>query len=230
MRNWVTPPPLGAGWAAEKPWAGLLARVFAVWIGLHGAGVLAAWLWARIPPIADMRLRMIDLSAGAPGAQTLLIAANRPHPARGDLIGHLWVIWPAQGARPARAFGYYADSQPLAAATLALSMISPTGFLAGSAPVPGGVRSDDGQSFDAALAVRVSPQALDRALSVHARWAARRDYLNRPAAFSAGAACQDYVMAVAGALGLSVPTRNWMEFPATSFRALDRANPAQEPP
>ncbi len=228
--GWVTLSPLGGPATQRKPWASLLARFFALWVGLHLAGVATAWFLAWGRPVAAERVRLIDLSGGAVDARTVLIAANRPHPERGDFIGHLWVIWPPGAAGDGRAFGYYADSQVLAAATLALSMVSPAGFLAGSAPVPGGVRSDDGQPFDAALAVRVAPPAFARALAVHRRWVGKAVYLNRPPPWGEGAACQDYVMDVAGALGLPTPVRNWMEFPATSFRALDRTTTRGELP
>jgi hypothetical protein len=209
----------------------LVLAVAGLWIGLNLAGVLVAWARAytaefgATPATVALDLRRDD----APG-RTILIAANRPRPERGDVIGHLWVIWPeAPGPEPTRAFGFYADSQPAAAAALAGALIAPWGFATGAPVVEGGLASDDGEPFERAIAVTVDDAVFSRALDVHRAWSQRTDYRIRPPLDAAPAACQDYVFAIAGALGLAVPARDWTQLPASTFLDLAAANPASAP-
>lgn len=209
----------------------LALAVAGLWIGLNLAGVLVAWAKAFTADFGPTpRTVALDLrSDNAPG-RTVVIAANRPRPERGDFIGHLWVIWPEPPERGGpRAFGYYADSQPAAAAALAGALIAPWGFATGAQVVPGGLASDEGEPFERALAVTVDEAVFARALAAHRAWAARTDYRIRPPYGSQPAACQDYVFAVAGALGLATPARDWTQFPATTFLDLSAANPGPAP-
>lgn len=202
-----------------------------VWIALNVAGVLVSWTRAFTADFGATPARIgLDLRASDAPGRTILIAANRPRPERGDFIGHLWIIWPeAPGPDGVRAFGYYADSQPAAAAALAGGLLAPWGFATGGPVVPGGLASDEGQPFERALAVTVDAAAFERALATHRDWAGRSDYRIRPPWGAAPIACQDYVFAVAAALGMTVPTRDWTQFPATSFLDLTGANPGPAP-
>lgn len=209
----------------------LALAALGVWIALNLAGVLISWTQAFTADFGATPARdVLDLRGSDAPGRTILIAANRPRPERGDFIGHLWIIWPEPpGPDGVRAFGYYADSQPAAAAALAGGLLAPWGFATGGPVVAGGLASDAGQPYERALAVTVDAAAFERALATHRDWAARSDYRIRPPMGAAPVACQDYVFAVARDLGLSVPARDWTQFPAATFLDLLAANPASAP-
>ena len=226
-------PALGEPKQARQPWAALRIGLIAtsLWIGLNLAGVLLSWARALTADFgATPATVALDLRATPAPGRTVLIAANRPRPERGDFIGHLWVIWPEPpGSDGVRAFGFYADSQPAAAGALAAGLLAPWGAVTGGPVVPGGLASDDDQPFERAIAVTVDQERFARALAVHRAWAARTDYRIRPPGDEPPIACQDYVFAIARALGLTVPTRDWTQFPASTFLDLAAANPPRAP-
>lgn len=202
-----------------------LALALGVWFLVNLAAVLWSWNTARAATWTHRALAL-DLrhDRSTPG-RTVLIGSNRPHPERGDFIGHIWIIWPEPPpGEQFHSFGYYAASQPEAAAMLAYSLLAPWGVLQGAPEIAGGLWPDDKYTPEANIAVTVDQDAYARGLAAHGMWKRNRGYSARPALGASGEACVDYAFDVAAALGAKTPARNWAEFPASSFGDLVREN------
>lgn len=204
------------------------------WLIVNLAGVLVRWGQAVLTPVPMATATLaLDLrqDRSVPGV-VVTLAATRPSPDRGDLFGHLWVIWPQTppGAPPgSRAAGYYARSHAEAAGAMAVALLAPWGSLTGQRPVPGILKVDDGWWRHYQIAVRTDRAGLARALAVDSQWRRETRYTLRPGLGSWGVArtigCQDYAFSVASALGLAIPARrDWTLFPIGSFRELLRVN------
>jgi hypothetical protein len=215
-------------------WLRRLAVAALVWTLLNLGAVLVRWTQTLTAPIGpSVQTVQLDLrqDRSTPGVVVTLVG-TRPTPARGDLFGHMWVVWPVTPPQaPAGTFaaGYYAGSHVEAAGAMAVAMLAPWGWLTGQVPVPGTLKADDGWWRHFEIQVRTDRAGLARALAVDGRWRSETRYALRPGSFGVGlsrtVACQDYVLEVAAALGLTVPARrDWTLFPIGSFRELARAN------
>jgi hypothetical protein len=210
-----------------------IGYVALAWFLGNLALILASWGRSYFTPIEPLpQIASIDLRTDKSRAgRVVSIIATRPTPSKADYIGHMWVAWPQTpplAPSGSKEGGYYADNQLQAAVTLAGAIWAPWGFATGQTPVGGHMKVDDGWWRHKEVRVLVNEDRYQVALKVDTKWRTEKRYSLRPGVAGIGQgrtwACQDYVLEVAGALGLKTGQRNWTQFPMGSFMDFIKLN------
>jgi hypothetical protein len=198
-----------------------------LWVFVNLAGVLGSWSRAYFADIdTSPQKQTVDLRTDKSSAGRLVsIIATKPTPQKGDYIGHMWIVWPETLPRApsnTRETGYYARDQLQAIRAMAVALLAPWGFATGQSAVPGYLKADDGWWRHVQVDVLVDELRYQAAVEVDNRWRSETRYSLRPGIAALGGAgrtwgCQDYVLEVAGALGLKASRRNWTQFPMGAF-------------
>jgi hypothetical protein len=204
-----------------------------VWLIANPLLIIASWSRSYFTPVgATPFVAAIDLRADKTArGRIITIVATKPTVSKGDYIGHMWVAWPETPPLAqvgSHESGYYAKDQIQAALTLLGALWAPWGFATGQAPVSGLMKVDDGWWRHKQIDITVDEASYQGALAVDTKWRRETRYSLRPGIKGIGLGrtlgCQDYVLEVAGALGLKADHRNWTQFPMGSFLDFAKDN------